>query len=606
MDEFNVMSIIENVARAKGVEQSVVVEALEAALTSASKRSHLNIPEMEIHILVEDDEAVIVSRRKVVDEVVWPGLEISLEEAREVYPNAELDDELDLEISPSIFGRNAAQIAKQVVIQRIREAEREIILEEYQDRVGEVVTGAVKRETKGRLIVDLGRTEAIMPYNHRIPGEDYRIGDRIRALLLEVKDTPKGPQIVLSRSTDEFLIKLFEMEVPEIYEGIVSIVAVAREPGSRSKIAVRSMDTKVDPVGTCVGMRGYRVQAVVRELSGEKVDIVRYSESIEELTRNALSPAQITAIEIDYDNQEIIVVVPENQLSLAIGKNGQNVRLAARLVGWRLDIYNENEREELRRKEAEEADEALEFLTSLPGVGESLAEAMFVEGFLTAEDILSVEPDVITEVPGIGLAKAKKIQEASREYAEAAARAAEEAAVEAAREEEEAAAEEAAAETAKETTETAQAVAETAQAAAEAAQAATETAQAAAETAQAAVEAARKEEEAAAAEEEAEAEEEGAAEGPAEADEEADEEADAADDDTIGESETEEVGETADAGTPDKERAADEIVVETEEPAEAETEPADTGAEELLSEGPDGGVTTDTGEVTDEDGEKTD
>jgi N utilization substance protein A len=411
---------------------------------------------------------------------------------------------------------------------------------------------------------------------------------------------------VLSRSTDEFLIKLFEMEVPEIYEGIVSIVAVAREPGSRSKIAVRSMDTKVDPVGTCVGMRGYRVQAVVRELSGEKVDIVRYSESIEELTRNALSPAQITAIEIDYDNQEIIVVVPENQLSLAIGKNGQNVRLAARLVGWRLDIYNENEREELRRKEAEEADEALEFLTSLPGVGESLAEAMFVEGFLTAEDILSVEPDVITEVPGIGLAKAKKIQEASREYAEAAARAAEEAAVEAAREEEEAAAEEAAAETAKETTETAQAVAETAQAAAEAAQAATETAQAAAETAQAAVEAARKEEEAAAAEEEAEAEEEGAAEGPAEADEEADEEADAADDDTIGESETEEVGETADAGTPDKERAADEIVVETEEPAEAETEPADTGAEELLSEGPDGGVTTDTGEVTDEDGEKTD
>jgi N utilization substance protein A len=433
MDEFNVMSIIENVARAKGVEQSVVVEALEAALTSASKRSHLNIPEMEIHILVEDDEAVIVSRRKVVDEVVWPGLEISLEEAREVYSNAELDDELDLEISPSIFGRNAAQIAKQVVIQRIREAEREIILEEYQDRVGEVVTGAVKRETKGRLIVDLGRTEAIMPYNHRIPGEDYRIGDRIRALLLEVKDTPKGPQIVLSRSTDEFLIKLFEMEVPEIYEGIVSIVAVARESGSRSKIAVRSTDTKVDPVGTCVGMRGYRVQAVVRELSGEKVDIVRYSESIEELTRNALSPAQITAIEVDYDNQEIIVVVPENQLSLAIGKNGQNVRLAARLVGWRLDIYNENERDELRRKEAEEADAALEFLMSLPGVGESLAEAMFVEGFLTAEDILSVEPNEITEVPGIGLAKAKKIQEASEEYrVEAAARAAEEAAAEAA------------------------------------------------------------------------------------------------------------------------------------------------------------------------------
>jgi len=562
MDEFNVMSIIENVARAKGVEQSVVVEALEAALTSASKRSHLNIPEMEIHILVEDDEAVIVSRRKVVDEVVWPGLEISLEEAREVYPNAELDDELDLEISPSIFGRNAAQIAKQVVIQRIREAEREIILEEYQDRVGEVVTGAVKRETKGRLIVDLGRTEAIMPYNHRIPGEDYRIGDRIRALLLEVKDTPKGPQIVLSRSTDEFLIKLFEMEVPEIYEGIVSIVAVAREPGSRSKIAVRSTDAKVDPVGTCVGMRGYRVQAVVRELSGEKVDIVRYSESIEELTRNALSPAQITAIEVDYDNQEIIVVVPENQLSLAIGKNGQNVRLAARLVGWRLDIYNENEREELRRKEAEEAEEALEFLTSLPGVGESLAEAMFVEGFLTAEDILSVEPDVITEVPGIGLAKAKKIQEASEKYvAEAAARAAE-------------------------------------AAAAEAAQAAAEAAQAATETAQAAVEAARKEEEAAAAEEEAEAEEEGAAEEPAETDE----EAGAADDDTIDESETK----GPDAETPGEERAVDETVVETEELAEAETEHEDAGPEELPSEGPNGGVTTDTGEVTDEDGEKTD
>jgi N utilization substance protein A len=431
MDELNVMSIIENVARAKGVDQNVVVEALEAALTSASKRSHLNIPEMEIHILVEDDEAVIVSRRKVVDEVVWPGLEISLKEAREIYPGAELGDELDLEISPAIFGRNAAQIAKQVVIQRIREAEREIILEEYQDRIGEIVTGAVKRETKGRLIVDLGRTEAIMPYNHRIPGEDYRIGDRIRALLLEVKETPKGPQIILSRATEEFLLKLFEMEVPEIYEGIVSIVAIAREPGSRSKISVSSNDSKVDPVGTCVGMRGYRVQAVVRELSGEKVDIVRYSDSIEEFTRNALSPAQITAIEVDYENKEIIVVVPENQLSLAIGKNGQNVRLAAKLVGWRLDIYSETEREELRRKEAEEADAAIKFLTSLPGIGENLAEAMFVEGFLTAEDILSVEPAELTEVPGIGIAKAKKLQEAAAEYlTEMAARAEEEAAVE--------------------------------------------------------------------------------------------------------------------------------------------------------------------------------
>jgi N utilization substance protein A len=431
MDELNVMSIIENVARAKGVDQNVVVEALEAALTSASKRSHLNIPEMEIHILVEDDEAVIVSRRKVVDEVVWPGLEISLKEAREIYPGAELGDELDLEISPAIFGRNAAQIAKQVVIQRIREAEREIILEEYQDRIGEIVTGAVKRETKGRLIVDLGRTEAIMPYNHRIPGEDYRIGDRIRALLLEVKETPKGPQIILSRATEEFLLKLFEMEVPEIYEGIVSIVAVAREPGSRSKISVSSNDSKVDPVGTCVGMRGYRVQAVVRELSGEKVDIVRYSDSIEEFTRNALSPAQITAIEVDYENKEIIVVVPEHQLSLAIGKNGQNVRLAAKLVGWKLDIYSENEREELRRREAEEADAAIKFLMSLPGIGENLAEAMFVEGFLTAEDILSVEPAELTEVPGIGLAKAKKLQEASAKYlAEMAARAEEEAAKE--------------------------------------------------------------------------------------------------------------------------------------------------------------------------------
>ncbi|UCE26859.1 MAG: transcription termination/antitermination protein NusA [Candidatus Coatesbacteria bacterium] len=541
MDEFNVMSIIENVARAKGVEQSVVVEALEAALTSASKRSHLNIPEMEVHILVEDDEAVIVSRRKVVDEVVWPGLEISLEEAREVYPDAELDDELDLEISPSIFGRNAAQIAKQVVIQRIREAEREIILEEYQDRVGEVVTGAVKRETKGRLIVDLGRTEAIMPYNHRIPGEDYRIGDRIRALLLEVKETPKGPQIVLSRSTDEFLVKLFEMEVPEIYEGIVSIVGVARESGSRSKIAVRSTDSKVDPVGTCVGMRGYRVQAVVRELSGEKVDIVRFSESIEELTRNALSPAQITAIEVDYDNQEIIVVVPENQLSLAIGKNGQNVRLAARLVGWRLDIYNENEREELRRKEAEEAETALAFLTSLPGIGESLAEAMFVEGFLTAEDILSVEPEELTEVPGIGLAKAKKLQEASEEYlVEAAARAAEEAAAEAARLEEEAAA-------AAETTEEGEAEEQP--------------------------EPAEAEEDAVTAEEQEPREPVEAGDEAAEADEEtAVGVGDVADEEPPGEPETETAAATEDTETPREEPTGEEPTAETDEPSEVEKE----------------------------------
>lgn len=416
MDELNIMAIIDELAREKGVAQEIVIEALEAGLTSASKKSHLNIPEMNVHIIVEDDEAVIVARRKVVDEVVWPGLEISLGDARGIHPNAEIGDELDMEISPAIFGRNAAQIAKQVVMQRIKEAERDLLLIEYRERIGEIVTGAVKGETKGKLVVDLGRTEAIMPFNHRITGEDYRPGDRIRALLLEVRETPKAPQLILSRAVDDFLLKLFEMEVPEIYEGIVSIVAVAREPGSRAKIAVKSSDARVDPVGTCVGMRGYRVQAVVRELSGEKVDIIRYSESVEEFTRNALSPAQINSLEVDYDNREIIVVVPENQLSLAIGKNGQNVRLAAKLVGWKLDIYSEMEREELRRREMEEAETAIAFLMSLPGVGKGLAEAMYVEGFLTAEDIVTADVKELTEIPGIGLAKARKIKETAEEY----------------------------------------------------------------------------------------------------------------------------------------------------------------------------------------------
>jgi N utilization substance protein A len=410
-DEIQLKEMVDQLARAKDIEREIVIEALEAALNSASRRSHLNIPEMDIHILEEDDDIIIVSRRTVVDEVTKPGMEISLEEARGMDPEAEVGDELDVEISPSVFGRNAAQIAKQVVIQRLREAERTVILDEYQKRIGEVVSGVVKRESKGTVVVDLGRTEAVMPYRERIPGEEYRIGDRVRAYLIEVRETTKGAQIVISRTHPDFLGKLFELEVPEIYEGLVKIHAVAREPGSRSKIAVSSRDKNVDPVGTCVGMRGYRVQAVVRELSGEKVDIVRFASTVEEFTRNALAPAQITAIEVDEEAHHVVVVVPESQLSLAIGRGGQNVRLAAKLIGWHLDIVSERERDELAAREEAEAAASFDFLTTLPGVGEKTALALYESGFGTADAILAATPEELSTVPGVGPKTAPVIQQ---------------------------------------------------------------------------------------------------------------------------------------------------------------------------------------------------
>ncbi|UCH78519.1 MAG: transcription termination/antitermination protein NusA [Candidatus Coatesbacteria bacterium] len=411
MEEMALNDMVDQLARAKDIEREVVIEALEAALNSASRRSHLNIPEMDIHLLDEEDRIVIVARRTVVEEATKPGLEISLEEAREVDPEAEVGDEMDFEISPSLFGRNAAQIAKQVVIQRLREAERGVILEEYQGRIGEVVSGVVKRESKGTVVIDLGRTEAVMPYRERLPGEEYRVGDRVRAYLTEVRETTKGAQIIVSRAHPDFLSKLFELEVPEIYEGLVKIHVVAREPGSRSKIAVSSRDKNIDPVGTCVGMRGYRVQAVVRELSGEKVDIVRYATTIEEFTRNALAPAQITAIEVDEDAHHIVVVVPEHQLSLAIGRGGQNVRLAAKLLGWHLDIISEREREELAVREEAEAAASYDFLISLPGVGEKTALALYEYGFGTADEILAATPEQLTTVPGVGPKSAVELKE---------------------------------------------------------------------------------------------------------------------------------------------------------------------------------------------------
>ncbi len=411
MEELDINALVDQLARAKDINRAIVVEALQAALSSASKRSHLNIPEMDIHLLEEDGKLIIVSRRTVVDEATRPGMEISLAEAQTVDPSAEVGDEIDIEVSPAIFGRNAAQIAKQVVIQKLREAERNVILAEFQKRVGEIVSGVVKRESKGTVVVDFGRTEAVMPYRERIPGEEYRLGDRVRAYLMEVRETTKGPQIILSRSHPDFLVKLFELEVPEIYEGIVRIHAVAREPGSRSKIAVSSRDKNVDPVGTCVGMRGYRVQAVVRELSGEKVDIVRFSPNVEEFTRNALSPAQIATLEVDEQEHRVLVVVPEHQLSLAIGRGGQNVRLATKLLGWRVDIISEREREDLAAREEAEAAASYDFLTSLAGVGEKMALALYEYGFGSPDAVLAATPEELAVVPGLGPKKITSLKE---------------------------------------------------------------------------------------------------------------------------------------------------------------------------------------------------
>ena len=353
------MPALEAIEKEKGIKKDTLFEAIEAALISAYKRNFSSSHNVKVNIDRETGEMRVYSYLNVVDKVTNPHHEIHIDEARKKDPLYKLGDVVELEVTPKNFGRIAAQTAKQVVIQRIREAERDLIYEEYIDREEDIVTGLIQRFEQKNVIINLGKTEAILAPSEQMPGEIYKQGDRLKTYVLEVKKTTKGPQILVSRTHPGLLKRLFELEVPEIYNGVVEIKAIAREPGSRSKVAVFSRHKDVDPVGACVGPKGNRVQSIVGELKGEKIDIMEWDEDPEIFVARALSPAKVLKVEIFPDNKSALVVVPDYQLSLSIGKEGQNVRLAAKLSGWKIDIISESRYNEKIEEEKSEEGENL-------------------------------------------------------------------------------------------------------------------------------------------------------------------------------------------------------------------------------------------------------
>ena len=415
--------VIEQVSKEKGMDRSVIIEALESAMLSAARRT-FGQKRIEAKFNPDIGEIELFEIKTVVAAVTDPETEVDLATARETLDSeAQIGDELLSKLHPSAFGRIAAQVAKQSVIQKVREAERELIYNEFKNRKGDVFSGIVQRVEKKNIIVNLGRTDAVLPEKEQIPWERYRQGDRIRAYILDVEMSHKGPQLVLSRTHPGFLIKLFEQEAPEVYEGIVEIKGAAREPGSRAKIAVHSTDPDVDPVGACVGMKGTRVQAVVQELRGERVDIVPWTADPAEYVCRALLPAKVSKIILDEEEHAMEIIVADDQLPLAIGKKGQNVRLASRLTGWKLDVRSESEVEAERAR-------ALTSLTAVPGIGDMTAELLYQNGFQSAEDVAATDLDALLEIEGIGSEKGAAVLQAARDYVTAKAAPAEPAAAE--------------------------------------------------------------------------------------------------------------------------------------------------------------------------------
>ncbi len=404
----NLNFIIEQVGKDKGIDREVIIEALESAVLTASRRKFGTQKEIEAHYNEETGEIELFQFMNVVEDVQDSEMEISLDEARQLDEEAEIGDSLGMKLDTSNFGRIAAQTAKQVIIQRVRDAERENIHNEFKDKKGELITGTVQRIERGNLYINIGRAEAVLYSREQIPGESYRQGERIRAYILDVQKTARGPQIFLSRTHPGLLTRLFEFEVPEISEGIIKIVSAAREPRERAKIAVHSKDSDVDPVGACVGMRGSRVQSVVQELRGERIDIVPYAEDPAKYVCNALSPAKISTVYIDEESRYMEVVVPDDQLSLAIGKKGQNVRLASKLTGWKIDIKSESRMEKM-------SEEALAALKTISNVGDVMARLLYNEGYRSVDDIASSDAEELARKAGISPKTVQKIVTSARE-----------------------------------------------------------------------------------------------------------------------------------------------------------------------------------------------
>jgi transcription termination/antitermination protein NusA len=391
--------IIDQVSRDKGIEKDLLISAIADAIRSAAKKKFGPRLEIEVEYSDATGDIEVFQYKEVVQTVEDPTQQISLAEGKKLDPECEVGDSLGIKMDASAFGRIAAQSAKQVIMQRMKDAERDLVYEDFKDRKGEIINGIVQRVDPEGIIVNVGRTEALLPPPEQVPREIYHKGERIRAFLLDVKRQTRGPQVILSRTHPQFLVALFEAEVPEISEGIVQILVCAREPGSRSKIAVASRDSDVDPVGACVGMRGSRVQNIVQELRGEKIDIIPWHPDPAKFATNALAPAQVSRIVLNQGSQNMEVIVPDDQLSLAIGKRGQNVRLASRLVGWKIDVKSES-------KYSKSLKEGYLSLLRIPGVGEITANLLHEGGYTSAREVAETSVEELIQVTGLTEKKA--------------------------------------------------------------------------------------------------------------------------------------------------------------------------------------------------------
>lgn len=408
--------VAETVAREKSIEKDQVLEAMEQAIQKAGRSKYGYEHDIRAKIDRKTGEITLVRCQEVVEELENPATQLTLEEAQAIDPNLKIGDVITEPLPPIDFGRVAAQTAKQVIFQKVRDAERHRQYEEYKDRVGEVVSGIVKRVEFGNIFIELGKAEALLRRDEMIPRENIRVGDRVRAYIYDVREEPRGAQIFVSRTRPEFMAKLFMQEVPEIYDGIIEIKTVARDPGSRAKIAVTSSDPSIDPVGSCVGMRGSRVQAVVSELQGEKIDIIPWSANPATFIVNALAPAEVAKVVVDEASQRIDVVVPDEQLSLAIGRRGQNVRLASILSGWKIDILTEAQESERRTEEINLRSKT--FVEALD-VDEMIAHLLIAEGFAKIEEVAYIDLKELSSIEGFDVDLATELQNRAKTYLEA-------------------------------------------------------------------------------------------------------------------------------------------------------------------------------------------
>lgn len=410
-ENLDLPSVIEKISQEKNIDRSVIIEALKAAMLTAARKKYGLTADLEAVYNEETGEIDIFNFKRVVHEVQNPHNEVSFEEAKEL--NADVDEnsignDLGIKIDSQDLGRIAAQAAKQVIIQRVREAERTTVYDRYKDRKNQLISGTVRRIERGNVIVDIGQVEALLGHKEQVPRENLRIGDRIHAYVVDVLEIARGPQVLLSRAHPNLVVKLFEQAVPEIHDGIVSIEAVAREPGQRTKIAVRSREATIDPVGSCVGVKGNRVQVVKQELRNEQIDIIPFEEDEAQFVCNALLPAAVTRVLVDEDNHSMQIVVPDDQLSLAIGRRGQNVRLAAQLTGWKIDIVSES-------KIAEEKEVAWASLSRIEGLSDFMIQTLYNHGFRKAQDVVDADVESLSQLPGFTADAATRVRNSAQD-----------------------------------------------------------------------------------------------------------------------------------------------------------------------------------------------